>query len=81
MKKLMSLLTALLLAAMLTVTAFAATSSPSQGGEDPVRPTDSTAPTSPQTGEWEAGWVIAGIVGMAAGTCAVVKKGTKPTKL
>ena len=33
-----------------------------------------TVPTSPQTGEADAVWVIAGIAGLAAGTCIVVKK-------
>lgn len=77
MKKIMSLLLALLLAAALTVSAFAQgfTNSAGQEGEDPVIPTPGgTVPSSPQTGEADAVWVIAGIAGLAAGTCIVVKK-------
>lgn len=87
MKKIMSLLLALLLAAALTVSAFAQgfTNSAGQEGEDPVNPNPGgtvpggatpggTVPSSPQTGEADAVWVIAGIAGLAAGTCIVVKK-------
>ena len=78
MKKLMSLMLALLLAAALTVPAFAQgnfTPSSGQDGKDPVVPgKDDKAPTSPQTGEADAAWVITGIAGLAAGTCGVVKK-------
>ena len=82
MKKIMSLLLALLLATALTVSAFAQgfTNSAGQEGEDPVIPNPGstipggTVPTSPQTGEADAVWVITGIAGLAAGTCIVVKK-------
>ena len=71
MKKLMSLM----LAAALTIPAFGFTPSSGQGGGDVVVPgKDDNAPTSPQTGEADAAWVITGIAGLAAGTCVVVKK-------
>ena len=75
MKKLMSLMLALMLAAALTIPAFGFTPSSCQGGGDVVVPgKDDNAPTSPQTGEADAVWVITGIAGLAAGTCVVVKK-------
>ena len=80
MKKLTSLLLALMLSAALTIPAFADgfTPSSSQEGTDPVVPGKSdnadNAPTSPQTGEADPVWVITGIAGLAAGTCIVVKK-------
>ncbi len=75
MKKLMSLMLALMLAAALTIPAFGFTASRGQDGDDVVVPgKDDNAPTSPQTGEADAAWVITGIAGLAAGTCVVVKK-------
>ena len=75
MKKLVSLMLALMLATVLTIPAFGFTPSRSQGGDDVVVPgKDDNAPTSPQTGEADAAWVITGIAGLAAGTCIVVKK-------
>lgn len=75
MKKLMSLMLALMLAAALTIPAFGFVPSSGQGGGEVVVPgKDDDAPTSPQTGEADAAWVITGIAGLAAGTCVVVKK-------
>lgn len=75
MKKLMSLMLALMLAAALTIPAFGFVPSSGQGGGEVVVPgKDNAAPTSPQTGEADAAWVITGIAGLAAGTCVVVKK-------